>query len=206
MHDNANCPIDNGTVPTSGLVLDVDTESFKVHLRQRFRNPDDLLFTTAQGNFQRLDQGHVFLGHGYWPFIEEFDASGNIIMTVQFGAFPGNLSRTSSAFPGTLSYRAFRSDWIGCPKTAPAITADMENGGVAVYMSWNGATEYDTWNVYGGEAVGNLTRVTSVSRAGFETRVVIGSTKYVQVEAVTVGSNKTALCHQEGSRSEVFSV
>ena len=206
MHNNANCPIDNGTVPTTGLVLDLDLESFNVHLKHEFFNRKDLLYSTAQGNFQPLQDGHIFTGHGYWPFIEEYDADGKTVMTAQFGAFPGNLSRTSSSFPGTLSYRSFRSAWIGCPKTAPLAAAHIEDGQLAVYMSWNGATEYDTWMVYSGEGAGDLILAGTIPRNGFETRAVIGNAKYVQVEA-TVADSSTASSRSCGqNRSAVIAV
>ena len=206
MHNNANCPIDNGTVPTTGLVLDLDLKSFKVNLEQKFFNSQDLLYSTAQGDFQKLQGGNVFIGHGYWPFIEEYDANGKIVMTAQFGEFPGNLSRTSSSFPGTLSYRAFRSEWTGCPITAPLVAADVEDGQVAVYMSWNGATEYDTWMVYSGDGTENLTLATTVPRFGFETRAVIGSAQYVQVEASFADSSQTSVCKGGQTRSAVLAI
>lgn len=49
-------------------------------------------------------------------------------------------------------------------------------------MSWNGATELTGWNVYGGSNASHLQLVGSVPKKGFETTIVIGSVRYVQVE------------------------
>jgi hypothetical protein len=196
MHDNANCPIDNGTTPTSDLTLGVDLVSLQVSLNKRYLNPKDPIFATAQGNFERLSDGHVFLGHGYQPKLEEFDASGEIVMTVQFGSAVG-----------VISYRAFRQAWIGCPSTPPVVVAKIEGGETAVYVSWNGATEYDNWSVYGGESAKNLTLLATVPRNGFETRFTIGNTSLVQVEASTVDAGKKRVCeYAKGRKSAVHVV
>ena len=114
-------------------------------------------------------------------------------MTVTFG--PG---------PGTLSYRAFRQEWVGCPKTRPVVVAARENGGEAVYVSWNGATEVEGWNVYSGSDVGGLKLVDTVVKKGFETRVVVppAGVKVVQVEAVMANGE----CGNGTVRSDVVSV
>ena len=196
MHDNANCPIDNGTTPSSGLAVNVDLASLQVSLNKRYLNPKDPIFATAQGSFERLTGGHVFIGHGYFPKLEEFDANGTIVMTIQFGEQAG-----------LLSYRAFRQAWIGCPSTQPVVVAEIESGETAVYMSWNGATEYDTWTVYSGEDASNLTVVTSVPRKGFETRVAIGHATFVQVEASMAEPGTECVCEYGGrSKSAVYTV
>ena len=189
MHNNANCPIDNGT----GLILDVDMPSMSVSLQQRFYNPNDPIYAMAQGSFQPLDQKGILLGHGAVPKIEEFTPDGAISMTVSVG--PGNGSAVGS-------YRAFRSAWVGCPNTMPDVVVAVENGELAVYMSWNGATEYDTWKVYAGASNGSLALTDTVPRNGFETRAFVSAAAFVQAEAVwSAGSSG---CNITGRRSLVY--
>lgn len=117
-------------------------------------------------------------------------------MTVQFGPPVG-----------VISYRAFRQTWIGCPSTPPVVVAKIEGGETAVYMSWNGATEYDSWKVYGGDSAGNLTLLATVPKNGFETRAAIGNTSLVQVEANVVEPGKERVCkYAKGRKSAVHIV
>lgn len=196
MHDNANCPIDNGTTPSSGLTLDVNLLSHHVSLNKRYLNPKDPIYATAQGSFERLSDGHVFLGHGYQPKLEEFAPSGQIVMTVQFGP-PG----------GVISYRAFRQTWVGRPSEPPVAVVKPEDGETAVYMSWNGATEYDTWILYGGDSRGNLTILAIAPKSGFETRVTIANNLFVQVEVTTVEPGKKSGCEcTTGIKSAIYTI
>ena len=53
-----------------------------------------------------------------------------------------------------------------------------------VYVSWNGATEVESWEVYGGKTINTLTCLRTVSKEGFETAIKLEqSVKYVQVKA-----------------------
>lgn len=188
MHNNANSPISNGTRPTAGLSLTLsfsnDSIPQNATLNQAYLNASDPVYSTAQGSYQSLPpsidaQGHVLLGHGFVPKIREFDSNGDTVMTVQFAdGVPGS----------TLSYRAFRQEWVGCPNSLPAVATAEEDGQVAVYMSWNGATQVGGWNVYSGSNQSSLSLVTTVAKSGFETRAAIANTSYVQVEPVASGS------------------
>lgn len=181
MHDNHNSPIENGTVPSSGKSLQVDLTSKHVTLNQRYLNTSGPIYSTAQGNYQPLSNGNVFIGHGWIPVMEEFSHSGAILTTIQFGAAeprPGG-GFLSPAKP-TLSYRAFKQPWIGCPKTKPDVVAESTADGASVYVSWNGATEVEAWEIYGGNST-SLTCLKTVWKEGFETVINVESLEYVQV-------------------------
>jgi hypothetical protein len=198
LHDNANCPTDNGTTPTSGLRLHLDTKNHHVTLGQRYQNPRDPLFSTAQGNFQPVgSSGHVLLGHGFIPFIEEFTSDGSIVETIQFGAGTG-----------TISYRSFRQEWVGCPTKPPSVKVvdHPKVGKMTVYMSWNGATEFDQWIIRGPGKNGVMHRLKTVSRDGFETSVTIPRASQVQVEAVMNQSECKCKNQNEANRSKVVKV
>jgi hypothetical protein len=55
---------------------------------------------------------------------------------------------------------------------------------VTVYVSWNGATEVDTWQVLAGPDPDRLEPVGSAPWRGFETTIVVDTTEpYVAVRA-----------------------
>lgn len=49
MHNNANCPVDNGTTPTLGLTLDVDPVSLQVSLNKPISQPQRSDFRYSTG-------------------------------------------------------------------------------------------------------------------------------------------------------------
>ncbi|KAK6431280.1 hypothetical protein LTR95_012559 [Oleoguttula sp. CCFEE 5521] len=184
MHDNSNCPIDNGTIASSGLVLNVHPATRSVKLSHRLWDPSKPIYANAQGNFEPMLEGS-FAGHGWIPVAEEFSSSGRRLSTIQYGAAvarPGG--GYSSGERGTLSYRASKQAWIGRPLTAPDIVARSDSNGTTVWVSWNGATEVVGWEIYGGPAMTNLTLLSAVSKRGFETRVRVPRVTYVQVTAL----------------------
>ena len=185
MHDNHNSPIENGTVPSSGKVLKLNFASKEATLVQRFFNASGPIFSTAQGNYQPLQDGNKFVGHGWIPVMEEFTPSGEILTTIQFGAAdarPGG--GYLSALAPTLSYRDFKQHWVGCPTAKPDVVAESSTGGVNVFISWNGATEVEAWEIYAGSSRDKLKCVATVQKKGFETKVHIEEAQYVQVKPI----------------------
>lgn len=174
MHNNENTEFDNATSITTGLVLDLDLNSREVNLNRKLWNKDDLIFATSQGSYQQLDNGHVLLGHGAIPKLEEFDEHGACVMTAQFGE---DLQ--------IQSYRGFRFPWVGRPKTLPSIAACADGQSTDVYVSWNGATDVQSWDIYAGSNATQLQRMKTVSRHGFETKVRLDVQQhFVMVEAM----------------------
>jgi hypothetical protein len=108
--------------------------------------------------------------------ITEYTRRGRIVLDARFaGATDG-------------SYRAMRADWVGRPATEPAVAAQRRGGRVAVWASWNGATEVARWEVLGGASPDSLASVGGGARDGFETALsVAGSHAYVAVRAVDAG-------------------
>lgn len=120
--------------------------------------------------------------------MEEYSAAGDILTTIQFGAAeprPGG-GFLSNLTP-TLSYRSFKQPWIGCPSNKPDVVAKASSNGTEVYVSWNGATEVQAWEIYGGASASNdtLTLLSTVPKTGFETKAELKgvSVKYVSVKA-----------------------
>lgn len=172
MHDNANSYYQNGTRPTSGLLLELDLKTKEANTIKRFRNPNDPIYAISQGSYQPLHNGHVVLDHGEVAKIEEYDPNGRWIKTVQFAA-------------NSSSYRGFRQEWVGKPNTTPSLAACSTANSTNLYMSWNGATEVTSWAIYSGESQKEMQYVKSVPKKGFETTVTVTapSSGFVQAEA-----------------------
>jgi Arylsulfotransferase (ASST) len=167
---------DNGAGPqvhpqSRGLVLELDEDDMTATLVREYTSPDELV-STSQGNMQVLPNGNVFIGWGSEPVISEFSHDGELLFNAHLP-------------PDDDSYRAFRFPWKGQPSEAPAVAVDQgSDDEVALYASWNGATEVATWEVLAGSRPDQLEPLGSVSRDGFETALSAHITEpYVGVRA-----------------------
>ena len=156
------------------LTLQLDTASMSADVARALTHPNSLL-ATSQGNVEVMSDGGTFVGWGSAPYFSEYGPEGTLRYDAQFSNGP--------------SYRAFRFPWVGTPAEPPAVAADATlDGRLTVYASWNGATEIATWEVLAGPSRGQLERGASVSKAGFETAIVLPTwSRYVAVRAVDAG-------------------
>ncbi|KAI5293834.1 hypothetical protein KEM52_005137 [Ascosphaera acerosa] len=166
-----------------GLILSVDTVNKTVDLKTELIDPELPLYASSQGSVRNLNQfpgdidGHYLIEYGIRAYIQEYTAWGEPVLTVQYGGLDeeGDFS---------MSYRAFKSPWVGYPAEDPAIHAERNGKQTDVYGSWNGATEHKTWTVYAGEEKDALYQVGRAARTGFETKITVpGHPKYVRLEA-----------------------
>ena len=140
--------------------LAVDERRKRVRLLRAYRHPDRLAVAN-KGGTRTLPNGNLLVGWGAMPVITEYTRGGRIVFDAHFkGATDG-------------SYRALRADWTGQPATPPKVAAQRRGDRLAVWASWNGATEVARWEVLGGDSAGALTRVASRSRTGFETAISV---------------------------------
>jgi hypothetical protein len=155
---------DNGgvqnDVQSRGIVVEIDEDKMSATLVGEYTHPNKILAAT-QGNVQVLPNGNVFVGWGSEPFFSEFGPDGKLLFDA---SFPEQVE----------SYRAFRFPWKGQPQDSPAIVAESgpENR-VTIYVSWNGATEVDTWQVLAGGSPDKLEHMGSAPRQGFETAITL---------------------------------
>lgn len=152
---------DNAAAPklrrqSRGIVLRVDERHRRVTLLHSFVHTPPLV-SVDQGNMQKLSDGNYLVGWGHQPYVTEFGPHGRGLLDLRF------------ARAGADSYRAYRSRWIGRPRSRPAIAVD----GGTLYASWNGATEIRSWQVLGGPEKGKLRPLLTVPKTGFETAVVL---------------------------------
>ncbi|KAL2821830.1 ASST-domain-containing protein [Aspergillus cavernicola] len=128
-----------------GVYLDLDQSKMTVKLRYDFPAPEYDMTTPSshpqsQGSVQVLDTGNVLVSYGLngagWS---EFDKTGFLRCDAHFG-------HTSSFGTGSpASYRVSKHPWKGYPSTTPSL--EVTDSKVAV--SWNGATEVETWVLEG---------------------------------------------------------
>ncbi|KAI9368216.1 ASST-domain-containing protein [Aspergillus egyptiacus] len=139
LFNNANTPT-NEVAATTGLSYEVDLVNRKVKTLRILNDMDDVIHSVSQGSYQLLSEEsqHVVLGYGSIARVKEFDANNNEVLTVQFG--------DDNA---VASYRGYKCQWKATPFWKPAVVAQRTGpDSVRVHMSWNGATEYDTWAIY----------------------------------------------------------
>jgi hypothetical protein len=172
--NNDNSAVVSNVNQTTGIFLSVNTDTKEATLVKEISDPAEPIYAVSQGNHQLLSNGHSVVGYGSVPFLKEFNKDGTVVQTVKWGKAKE-----------VQSYRSYKSEWVGTPLTLPDVFACSEsNGTVNVYMSWNGATEHQSWNVLAGSSREGLEMQMTVSKTGFETSARLGGgARFVQVEA-----------------------
>lgn len=125
--------------PSGARVVELDTTSATnrtARLRHLYEHPDHIK-PESQGNTQRLDNGNYLVGWGSSGAFTEFAADGEVLCDGRFGA------EVAFEFSPVSSYRVFRGEWTGMPSYPPSVAVV----GNKAYVSWNGATEVDRWQV-----------------------------------------------------------
>jgi hypothetical protein len=139
----------------------------------------DPIRSVTQGSLQLLrddPNGHIFVDYGSINVVKEFDSNGDNLMSAQIGP-PNDL----------VIYRGFKCGWRALPYWGPSVVITSRSWDYAeVAMSWNGATEYDNWVIYGGQSeftIDSILRI--VLRNGFETTSTlnVAGVAYLQVVA-----------------------
>ncbi|KAI8272433.1 hypothetical protein K4K56_002351 [Colletotrichum sp. SAR 10_98] len=167
------------TAPTSsGKIIRVNTRTWKAELVQGFYPPDDLL-SKSQGSTQILPGGNALVNWGSSGAVTEFKADGTPIFHAYMDS--GDLG------VAVENYRAFRFNWTGLPSEEPAIVALENKDGTAVYVSWNGDTETETWRFYElTDEYGSRSFLGETQRTGFETSLHVTGRRVGRVAAEAV--------------------
>jgi hypothetical protein len=124
----------------------------------------------SEGSMRVLKQHYAMVGFGSTPYFSEFSRSGE-------SEKRGKLVFDAQLPKGDGTYRVLREEWEGTPNTLPKLVAERESiSEVALYASWNGATQVASWRVLGGESAESLTALGTYPWSGFETKMAVEST------------------------------
>ncbi|MGA3229598.1 MAG: arylsulfotransferase family protein [Candidatus Binatus sp.] len=170
------------TPPSHGLLLQLDLSNMIASVATEYYH-DPNVNTSSQGNTQILDNGDVFVGWGDQPYYTEYSSAGNNVDE------PGLNTLYDAQMPGTNnSYRVFREAWIGRPLNPPSVAAKTSGGQTLVYASWNGSTETDSWQIFGGSNPDQLSLLKTAMKSGFETVATVSNAgPFFQVKALNAG-------------------
>jgi Arylsulfotransferase (ASST) len=159
------------TGATRGLMLKLNPTAHTATLqRQYVRGPK---FNAAfLGNTQLQSDGNAVIGWGSQPYFSEYSSTGKRLF--------------DAVLPGpNLTYRAYKSAWLGLPFFPPSGGARNKQGKSTVYASWDGATRVAGWAVLAGRDSHHLALVATKAKAGFETAIKLGQTfKRFKVQAL----------------------
>jgi hypothetical protein len=171
--DGADPPVES---QSRGLVLAADDIAMTIGVAREYDHPDRLL-TGSQGNLQVLPEQNVVVGWGAQPRLTEFARDGRVVLDAEFP-------------DGSSSYRAFRLPWTGRPTDLPVASVARSMGGLSLHVSWNGATEVDSWTVLAGIRDDRLRPVARQRKTGFETPIGIAAgPSFVAVQALGGNGN-----------------
>lgn len=151
------------------LSLRTDTSPMTVDLVTRYEHPHWRynLVSQSRGSVQILPNGNAFVGWVWQSLHSEHAADGTLLMSA-------DLLDHSMA-----TYRSYKYEWVGAPEQPPDVHSaamkrfpDDKYLTTVVHVSWNGATEVATWNLYHSNHDGKVTEfIASSPREGFETKI-----------------------------------
>ncbi|KAJ5689920.1 hypothetical protein N7462_004312 [Penicillium macrosclerotiorum] len=164
LFDNAVEDNSDTSIESRGLIIDLDIEKRQANVRAEFLHPQKME-AVSLGSMQILEGSeNIFIGWGHSAAFTEFAPDGSVLCDFHYG--PSALN----TFGRLKSYRVFRGRWVGYP-TEPINVAVNKN---AMYVSWNGATEVDRWQleVQRDDRAGFDT-ASQFFKTGFETKIMI---------------------------------
>lgn len=145
------------------IALELDRHDMTAALAREYAHPDGPS-SESQGNAQFLPKGRVLIGWGSAPIVSELSRDGELLFDARFSDADNE------------TYRAYRLPWSGHPVTRPAVSTEAGlDGSLTVYVSWNGATEVDRWQVLTGSGPDALEPVATQAREGFETPITVST-------------------------------
>lgn len=126
----------SGDVCTRVIRVKLDYVAMTAELLSEWFHPVSVQ-SRAQGGQHVLPGGGAMVAWGVVPALTEYTRDGEVCMDVQVGPWSTSESGESNV------YRAYKFNYTAEPHWDPEV-AVVDN---MVYMSWNGATEVDKWEV-----------------------------------------------------------
>ncbi|MGP3970379.1 arylsulfotransferase family protein [Streptomyces sp. 6N223] len=157
-----------------GAVYEIDEQAMTARLTQDLQ-PGEQVFGSFLGSNRELANGDQLVSYGNTGRMVEFSGTEPVF---------------EASFPqGTFTYRAERAtDWAATPAAPPDVAVGEAAGGDGsreVAMSWNGATEVESWRIEAGPSAGELDVLETVDRTGFETRAEVDAPDGAEVYRVS---------------------
>ncbi|KAI1331511.1 Arylsulfotransferase-domain-containing protein [Xylariaceae sp. FL0255] len=152
-----------------GLEIEFDDKDMTFRVVNEWYHPQGLI-SASRGGVHRVPNGNTLIAWGQNPSYTEHAPDGEVVMDIQ----RGRVLPMDHGITNVITYRAWKSDWIGKPKYPPSIaTHTDENSTTSVYVSWNGATEVDSYVLLGSNSTEELNGrdaiIAKSKRLGFET-------------------------------------
>ncbi|KAJ5097941.1 hypothetical protein N7532_004942 [Penicillium argentinense] len=176
--NNASDDKENAEDASSALIVELTAGSSPKTARviHRYNRPDSRL-SRLRGNAQQLPNKNMFVSWSDNGYISEFSPEGDNLMEAKF------------LTTGFYNYRAYKFEFVGRPSEPPAIVASVGAVGkndlaTTIHVSWNGATDIDSWNFYAQDGENNPPYlIGSTKKTNFETvHTVRGHFDWISVE------------------------
>lgn len=171
LFDNHAMKEDPDSKNSSGLLIHLPLPPRASHPPVLLRKQQGGLRGESQGSYNVGPETDL-VGYGQSPVAQEFSHNGALIMSARFG-YAGSAQ----------NYRAFRQEWHAMPASwDPKLVVEeaVKRGArrtVRAYVSWNGATDVESWHVYATENVrgeeGKSKMIARAVKRGFETAFVV---------------------------------
>jgi hypothetical protein len=141
------------------VALETSTLPMVARVIRRWIRPDGK-HTRARGNVQLLPNSNVFTAWSGNAYITEHTFDGDLLLEARF---------SSHRF---VTYRSYKHNFTAHPSEPPTLRsqaygASPETTTTVCYISWNGATEIDSWEFYRNDST--AVPIGRVQRSGFET-------------------------------------
>ena len=162
-----------------GLLIALDEKSMKSTVLKEINHPD-LDYSPKRGNYQALPNDNVFMGWSTKALHSEHTPDGKMVMQ----------ARMLAGWLG--SYRNYKFPFVGQPLSLPTVHSaaygieGRDAARTVLHVSWNGATEVETWRFYKTTGNGNVRKLLGDRRrSGFETMIEVeGYASYIIAEGL----------------------
>ncbi|PYH75891.1 hypothetical protein BO82DRAFT_323131 [Aspergillus uvarum CBS 121591] len=187
LFDNGSDNYRNTSATSAGMIVALDHTTNTSTLLRRYDAPAPGIRAWSQGSCQILSSGNAFIGWGSTPAFSEHLEDGTPVF------FAGVADEHS------MNYRAYKADWSAVPSEPPALRMYSPAAGAGpttFWMSWNGATGVDHWNVYASTAAApeQVVRLGTAGSGGFQTAFT-SSAYHPKAFVEAVGRDGTSLAN-----------
>jgi hypothetical protein len=123
-----------------GLEIEFDNVTMTYWMVDEWYHPQGLV-SASRGGVSRTPKGNTLVAWGQNPMYTEYTPDGEVVMDIQ----RGQVLPIDHGIVSVIAYRAWKADWRGRPRWPPSIAAKTTQNVISIYVSWNGATEVDSY-------------------------------------------------------------